>query len=72
MQSLLRQCQRFKKMSKELRCNEIISEAHVFMSQFAKFKHHQSKKPIRTVKTILHTLCETMGEKVSALNEIAN
>lgn len=48
--------------------DRILLDIHVFMKVFPKEKLKQCKSefPIRTLKTLLHTLCKLKGPKVRA------
>lgn len=47
--------------------DRILLDIHIFMKVFPKEKLKQCKSefPIRTLKTLLHTLCKLKGPKVS-------
>lgn len=49
--------------------DRILLDIHIFMKVFPKEKLKQCKSefPIRTLKTLLHTLCKLKGPKVRAL-----
>lgn len=49
--------------------DRILLDIHIFMKVFPKEKLKQCKSefPIRTLKTLLHTLCKLKGPKVRAI-----
>lgn len=49
--------------------DRILLDIHIFMKVFPKEKLKQCKSefPIRTLKTLLHTLCKLKGPKVRAV-----
>lgn len=53
--------------------DRILLDIHIFMKVFPKEKLKQCKSefPIRTLKTLLHTLCKLKGPKVRAVTSLS-
>jgi hypothetical protein len=66
MKCMWKQTRRIESIAYELRCSPILTEAHAFLVAFpvASWRQRENDTPLRTIKTILNSLCRAIGDPV--------